>query len=321
MEAIAAAAAEERERSGDAALTGRAALEIAMLQVELGASETRSRELEQRLTWQAARHDAIVLPLTAQREHEASWWRAEMEAERRRLMEEAISMHAEMRAEMEAERTRLIEEGEALCAGAIAQAEAKVEASCASHEAGRAVLGAQLEQKNEVIERLSHSNDTLQHEICILKQALAAARRADAIVRTFPSGVLGCGGAVPSGVLGCGGAVPSAALPHGGGAGEGAGAIVGPGAAGAISGHLAGNLGAYPGAPSNSKALRFEGSTSHPESHSTPQTAPAMHETMQVTDALATAPQACAARLHEANAILKARLEAINQQSAYRRAL
>ena len=310
MEAIAAAAAEERERSGDAALTGRAALEIALLQVELGASETRSRELEQRLTWQAARHDAIVLPLTAQREHEASWWRAEMEAERRRLMEEAISMHAEMRAEMEAERTRLIEEGEALCAGAIAQAEAKVEASCASHEADRAVLGAQLEQKNEVIERLSHSNDTLQHEMSILKQALAAARRADAIVRTFPSGVLGCGGAVPS-----------AALPHGGGAGEGAGAIVGPGAAGAISGHLAGNLGAYPGAPSNSKALRFEGSTSHPESHSTPQTAPAMHETMQVTDALATAPQACAARLHEANAILKARLEAINQQSAYRRAL
>ena len=183
-----------------------------------------------------------------------------------------------------------------------------------------------------MIERLSHSNDTLQHEMSILKQALAAARRADAIVRTFPSGVLGCGGAVPSGVLGCGGAVPSGvlgcggavpsgALPHGGGAGEGAGAIVGPGAAGAISGHLAGNLGAYPGAPSNSKALRFEGSTSHPESHSTPQTAPAMHETMQVTDALATAPQACAARLHEANAILKARLEAINQQSAYRRAL
>ena len=165
MEAIAAAAAEERERSGDAALTGRAALEIALLQVELGASETRSRELEQRLTWQAARHDAIVLPLTAQREHEASWWRAELAAERRRLMEEAISMHAEMRAEMEAERTRLIEEGEALCAGAIAQAEAKLEASCASHEAGRAVLGAQLEQKNEVIERLSHSNDTLQHEM------------------------------------------------------------------------------------------------------------------------------------------------------------
>jgi hypothetical protein len=153
MEAIAAAAAEEREQSGDAALSGRAALEIALLQIELGASETRSRELEQRLTWQAARHDAVVLPLTAQREHEAAWWRAEMEAERRRLMEEAISMHAEMRAEMEAERRRLMEEGEALCAMVSAQADERLEASCASHEADRAVLGAQLEQKNEVTER------------------------------------------------------------------------------------------------------------------------------------------------------------------------
>ena len=159
MEAIAAAAAEEREQSGDAALTGRAALEIALLQIELGASETRSRELEQRLTWLAARHDAVVLPLTAQREHEAAWWRAEMEAERRRLMEEAISMHAEMRTEMEAERRRLMEEGEALCAMVSAQADerleasySQLEASCASHEADRAVLGAQLEQKNEVIE-------------------------------------------------------------------------------------------------------------------------------------------------------------------------
>ena len=138
MEAIAAAAAEEREQSGDAALTGRGALEISLLQIELGASETRSRELEQRLTWQAARHDAVVLPLTAQREHEAAWWRAEMEAERRRLMEE----------------------GEALCAMVSAQADerleasySQLEASCASHEADRAVLGAQLEQKNEVIER------------------------------------------------------------------------------------------------------------------------------------------------------------------------
>jgi len=139
MEAIAAAAAEEREQSGDAALSGRAALEIALLQIELGASETRSRELEQRLTWQAARHDAVVLPLTAQREHEAAWWRAEMEAERRRLMEE----------------------GEALCAMVSAQADERLEAGCASHEADRAVLGAQLEQKNEVTERrterLSHS--------------------------------------------------------------------------------------------------------------------------------------------------------------------
>jgi hypothetical protein len=161
MEAIAAAAAEEREQSGDAALSGRAALEIALLQIELGASETRSRELEQRLTWQAARHDAVVLPLTAQREHEAAWWRAEMEAERRRLMEEAISMQAEMRAEMEAERRRLMEEGEALCAMVSAQADERLEASCASHEADRAVLGAQLEQKNEVnerrTERRSHS--------------------------------------------------------------------------------------------------------------------------------------------------------------------
>ena len=131
MEAIAAAAAEEREQSGDATLSGRAALEIALLQIELGASETRSRELEQRLTWQAARHDAVVLPLTAQREHEAAWWRAEMEAERRRLMEE----------------------GEALCAMVSAQADERLEAGCASHEADRAVLGAQLEQKNEVIER------------------------------------------------------------------------------------------------------------------------------------------------------------------------
>jgi hypothetical protein len=139
MEAIAAAAAEEREQSGDATLSGRAALEIALLQIELGASETRSRELEQRLTWQAARHDAVVLPLTAQREHEAAWWRAEMEAERRRLMEE----------------------GEALCAMVSAQADERLEAGCASHEADRAVLGAQLEQKNEVTERrterLSHS--------------------------------------------------------------------------------------------------------------------------------------------------------------------
>ena len=141
MEAIAAAAAEEREQSGDAALSGRAALEIALLQIELGASETRSRELEQRLTWQAARHDAVVLPLTAQREHEAAWWRAEMEAERRRLMEE----------------------GEALCAMVSAQADERLEAGCASHEADRAVLGAQLQQKNEVTERLTErrSHSTL----------------------------------------------------------------------------------------------------------------------------------------------------------------
>jgi hypothetical protein len=46
-----------------------------------------------------------------------------------------------------------------------------------------------------------------------------------------------------------------------------------------------------------------------------------MHETMHETDALAMAPPTCAARLPEANAILQARLEAINQQSAYRRAL
>ena len=161
MEAIAAAAAEEREQSGDATLSGRAALEIALLQIELGASETRSRELEQRLTWQAARHDAVVLPLTAQREHEAAWWRAEMEAERRRLMEEAISMHAEMRAEMEAERRRLMEEAEALCAMVSAQADERLEAGCASQEADRAVWGAQLQQKNEVnerrTERRSHS--------------------------------------------------------------------------------------------------------------------------------------------------------------------
>jgi hypothetical protein len=70
-------------------------------------------------------------------------------------------MQAEMRAEMEAERRRLMEEGEALCAMVSAQADERLEASCASHEADRAVLGAQLEQKNEVnerrTERRSHS--------------------------------------------------------------------------------------------------------------------------------------------------------------------
>ena len=54
-------------------------------------SSPSSPSLEQAARWQSARHEAVVQPLLAQREHEAAWWRAEMEAERRRLLLEGAS--------------------------------------------------------------------------------------------------------------------------------------------------------------------------------------------------------------------------------------
>ena len=56
----------------------RAAVEHAVLQIELGLSESTAREAEQRAALQAARHRAVVEPLIAQREQEVAWWKHEV---------------------------------------------------------------------------------------------------------------------------------------------------------------------------------------------------------------------------------------------------
>ena len=101
--ALKAAADEERQRSGDAEQSFRAAQELAIVKLELGYAESAAREAEQLLDFERARHEAVVRPMVAQREHENAWWRAEVESERRRLAEQSDARIAAVQHECDAD--------------------------------------------------------------------------------------------------------------------------------------------------------------------------------------------------------------------------